>query len=437
LNEGGRGESIWEPFCANPDNCNGDTAAVACDHYHRVESDVMLMKSLGMKAYRFSIAWPRIIPNGRGTVNPTGVEFYNLLIDTLLKNGIEPWVTLHHWDLPQALQDEYGGWLGREIIDDFGAYARVCYSMFGDRVKHWITINESWTIAINGYNNGVNAPGKAAHIETDIYSVGHHLILAHARAVKIYRSDFKEEQQGIVGISNCADFRYPKDNQSKSDRIAAQRAMVFQLGWFADPIWKGDYPIEMREIIGDRLPVFSDEERSDIMASSDFLGLNHYSSLLATSMQKPPSFNGYWADMSVNFSADPQWRTNAMGWSIVPDGCRDLLKWIDERYAHPPIYMTENGSAFEENTLEEALHDNDRQMYFESYIRACREAVDGGVDLRGYFAWSLMDNFEWQFGYKRRFGLCYVDFDTLERTPKLSANWYRDTIKANGRNIER
>mmetsp|Transcript_23195 Transcript_23195/g.26447 ORF Transcript_23195/g.26447 Transcript_23195/m.26447 type:complete len:391 (+) Transcript_23195:2-1174(+) len=390
-----------------------------------------------MKAYRFSIAWPRIFPEGRGAVNPSGVNFYNTLINTLLENGIEPWVTLYHWDLPQALQDEYGGWLDREIINDFGEYARVCYSMFGDRVKHWITINESWSIAVNGYNNGVYAPGRAAHIETDTYTVGHHLILAHARAVKIYRSTFKEEQQGIVGISNCADYRYPKDNKSTLDNVAAQRAMIFQLGWFADPIWRGDYPKEMREILGNRLPIFSSEELLDVIGSSDFLGLNHYSSLLATTVQEPIFSGGYWADISVKFSSNPKWAKNAMGWSIVPDGCRDLLKWIDKRYGHPLIYMTENGSAFEENSREEALQDNDRQMYYEQYIRACREAIESGVELRGYFAWSLMDNFEWQFGYKRRFGLFYVDFDTLERTPKMSAEWYKSTIEANGGNIER
>lgn len=434
--EDGRGLSIWDTFCEQPgtimDGRNGD---VACDHYHRMESDVRLMKELGLQAYRFSIAWPRILPSGTGEVNAAGVAFYNRLIDTLIAHDIEPWITLYHWDLPQALEDTNGGWLGRETVNAFGGYARVCFQAFGDRVKHWITINESWTVAVNGYNNGVHAPGRSENPSTEPYIVAHHLILAHAKAARIYHNEFAPIQNGLIGVSHCADFRYPLTDSSK-DKDAAERAMLFQLGWFADPIFKGEYPKEMRQRLGHRLPQFTHEEKKELVGSTDFLGLNHYSSLLASEPTEIPTYGGYWADIAVSFGARDDWRRNDMGWPIVPDGCREMLKWIARRYHNPIIYMTENGSAEPEPFLELALHDEARRNYFEDYLRACAEAIEAGVRLRGYFAWSLMDNFEWQFGYQKRFGLLYVDFDTQVRTPKLSAEWYRETILANGNNIQ-
>jgi len=432
--EDGRALSIWDTFCEDSENCNGDNGDVACDHYHRIKSDVELMKSLGLKAYRFSIAWPRILPNGNGVINQAGIDFYNELIDELLANGIVPWVTLYHWDLPQVLHDKYSGWLSRDIVDDFGYYAQVCFDAFGDRVKHWITINESWTVAVNGYNNGVHAPGYLSNPAFDPYVVGHHLILAHARAVKIYRT-MANHEGGMIGISNSGDFRYPRRPERDGDIMAAQRAMEFQLGWFCDPIWIGDYPQVMRDRLGDRLPVFTMEEQMEILGSSDFFGLNHYSTLLASAPSEVPTYGGYWADINVNFSHLASWKQNAMEWSIVPEGCLEILKWIDKRYNHPIIYMTENGSSEPEPDLETALQDYGRRDYFEGYIRACREAIRANVNLKGYFAWSLMDNFEWQFGYAQRFGMCYVDFDTMERTPKLTAKFYRETIRANGGNI--
>jgi beta-glucosidase/6-phospho-beta-glucosidase/beta-galactosidase len=409
-----------------------------------MEDDVQLMQQLGLQAYRFSIAWTRILPNGK--VSQTGIDFYNRLIDALIEANIVPYVTLFHWDLPQRLQDRYGGWLDRRIIDDFGDYAKICFRHFGDRVKHWITINESWTIAVNGYNNHVHAPGHYLHPATETYLVAHHLLLAHARAVHIYRRDFAHQQHGMIGISNCADYRYPADSNNDADWDAAQRAMVFQLAWLADPIWFGDYPQEMKDRLGSRLPKFTREEQFLLKGSSDFFGLNHYSSLLASdpslrynnNIEVPaPSYEGYWADINVDFSTEPNWRSNAMGWSIVPEGFREMLLWIADRYDNPTILITENGSAENEPNLDTALHDEARRLYFESYLRACAEAMEEGVDVMGYFAWSLMDNFEWQYGYQRRFGICYVDFETLKRTPKKSALWYRDTILANGHNIRR
>ena len=433
--EDGRGLSIWDTFCQEPNAImDGSSGNVACNHYHLMDSDVQLMKELGLQAYRFSIAWPRVLPNGTGQVNAAGIAFYNRLIDTLIANDIEPWVTLYHWDLPQALEDSYGGWLGRETVDAFGDYARLCFQAFGDRVQHWITMNESWTVAINGYNNGVHAPGRSDNPSTEPYIVAHNLILAHAKAAGIYHRDFAETQKGKIGVSHCADFRYPL-TETQADEDAAERAMVFQLAWFADPIFKGDYPMEMRERLGRRLPYFTDEEKKQLMGSTDFLGLNHYSSLLASEPAEIPTYGGYWADIFVDFSARDEWRRNDMGWAIVPDGCREMLKWIAHRYHNPVLYMTENGSAEPEPFLELALHDEERRNYLRDYIRACAQAMNVGVNLRGYFAWSLMDNFEWQFGYQRRFGLVRVDFDTQVRTPKLSAEWYRETILANGSNM--
>lgn len=435
VKEDGRGVSIWDTFCKEPnvilDGSNGD---VACDHYHRMESDIQLMKELGLKAYRFSISWPRILPNGVGEVNAAGVAFYNRLVDTLIANDIEPWITLYHWDLPQALENEYGGWLGRKIVNDFGDYARICFAAFGDRVKYWITLNESWTIAVIGYNNGVYAPGRSENPAIEPYIVAHHLILAHARAAGIYHVEFAPTQRGIIGVSHCADFRYPLTD-AHADRDAAERAMIFQLAWFADPVFKGDYPKVMRQRLGDRLPQFTKEDKEELMGSADFIGLNHYSSLLAHEPAEIPQYGGYWADIFVDFSAKDDWRQNDMGWSIVPDGCREMLKWIAARYDDPIIFMTENGSAEPEPFLELALHDDARRDYLEGYIRACAEAMEEGVRLHGYFAWSLMDNFEWQFGYQRRFGMIRVDYETQVRTPKLSAEWYRETILANGKNI--
>lgn len=439
VREGGRGLSIWDAFSHTPGKVmNGDTGDVACDHYHRIEEDVQLMKTLGLKAYRFSIAWPRIQPNSKGDPNPEGIVFYNRLIDCLLENGIEPWVTLYHWDLPQALQAEHNGWLNRELVPMFGKFSRICFEQFGDRVKNWITLNEPWCSAVLGYGIGMHAPG---HVDNDEpYIAAHHLILAHAKAVQIYRSEFSA-QKGQIGIVNNCDWRIPLTD-SEEDIASAERSLEFFLAWFADPIWKGDYPAVMRERLGDRLPVFTDEEKKLVRGSSDFFGLNHYSTMYASEPETDEELDanvagngGMIEDQWVHLSVDPAWQQTQMSWSIVPEGCRDLLKWIDDRYGHPPIYITENGCALHEPDREAAVNDTVRRDFFDGYLRECRNAIGQGVDLRGYFAWSLMDNFEWSWGYERRFGLVRVDYETLERTPKLSAEWYRKTIEENGKNI--
>lgn len=341
---------------------------------------------------------------------------------------------MYHWDLPQALEDRYGGWLSRHIVEDFGQYARTCFQTFGDRVKKWITLNESWTVAVQGYQDATKAPAKIDNPTIDVYQAAHNLILAHARASKIYKEEFANTQNGIIGIANCADFRYPKTD-SQEDAQAADRAMIFQFSWFSDPFFIGDYPPEMRERLGDRLPHFTDVERKELIGSTDFLGLNHYSSLYAAVPKNSLNLDGYWADMFVEFSSEPSWRKNFMGWSTNPDGCRELLLWISNRYKGVTIFMTENGTSEDEPDFATALLDDGRRQYFEGYLRACREAINLGVNLGGYFAWSLMDNFEWEHGYQKRFGICYVDFDTLERTPKSSALWYSKAIETNGGNI--
>jgi len=436
--EDGRGLSIWDTYCEIDETIvDGSSGDVACDHYHRVDDDVKLMKESGLKAYRFSISWPRIYPNGTGQLNQKGIDFYNHLIDTLLQHGIEPWVTLYHWDLPQTLEDEYGGWLSPGIVNDFGSYARTCFLHYGDRVKNWITINEGWTVAVQGYQDGTKAPGKTDNPSIDVYLAGHHLVLAHARAARIYKEEFVMKQHGTIGIANCGDFRYPKSPSSSDDGEAAHRAMIFQFAWFSDPFFFGDYPVEMREILKDRLPQFTEEQKNELIGATDFLGLNHYSTLYAALPEEHPTYGGYWSDMNVEFSSDPSWKKNFMGWSTNPDGCRELLLWLSKRYPGIPIFMTENGTAEEEYDLSTALIDEGRREYFEGYLRACAEAIELGVPLGGYFAWSLMDNFEWQYGYTRRFGICFVDFKTQVRTPKSSGIWYSKTIQANGQTILR
>jgi len=433
---GGKGASIWDAFCQIPGKVyNGDTGDVACDHYHKYKEDIALMKEMGLKAYRFSIAWPRIQPAGVGKANKDGVAFYNRIIDELLKNDIEPWVTLYHWDLPLALQFEYDGWTGEKISDFFAGYADICFEAFGDRVKNWITINESWVVAMLGYGQGVFAPGRISNSEP--YLAGHNLLKGHAKAVDVYRKKYQTQQGGRIGITNNCDWREPLTD-SEADKEAAQRALEFFLAWFADPVYFGDYPSSMRERVGDRLPIFTEEEKQLLKGSSDFFGLNHYTTMYTadatgqTIRDDVKGNGGISEDQEVSLSADPNWKQTAMDWNIVPWGCQKLLEWIDKRYDHPEIVITENGGAFDDKLINGKIEDVDRVNYYKSYLEACHKAMENGVNLTGYFAWSFMDNFEWASGYEKRFGIHYVDFDTLERTPKSSALWLKDTIEKGG-----
>jgi beta-glucosidase/6-phospho-beta-glucosidase/beta-galactosidase len=298
---GGRGETIWDAFVRVPGKIlDGSTGDVADDHYHLYQQDVVLMKSLNVKAYRFSIAWSRILPTGRGPVNEAGLRFYDRLIEDLLNQGIEPWITLFHWDLPLALQTDYEGWLDARTADCFVEYARVIFQNFSPKVKRFITLNEPWTYAVNGHGSGIHAPGRTNHPKTEPYLVAHNFLLAHARVAKLYKAEFAGAD-GRIGISNCGDFRYPKNEHSARDQEAASRAMLFQWGWFVEPLVFGDYPAVMRERLGERLPHFSTAERKDLIGSADFFGLNYYSSMLASNPDSEANFGGYWADIHVDF----------------------------------------------------------------------------------------------------------------------------------------
>lgn len=433
-NEGGKGPSIWDVFTMIPGKVNNfENGNIACDHYHRIDEDVALMKKIGLKAYRFSISWPRILPAGRGKVNPEGIDFYNKLINALLSNDITPWVTLYHWDLPAALEFEIDGWLGEEISEAFAEYADVCFSAFGDRVKHWITINESWVVAILGYGLGVFAPGKKSMDYP--YLAGHNLIKAHAKAVEVYRKKYQDIQQGRIGITNNCDWREPLTD-STEDKAAAERALEFFLAWFADPIYKGDYPTSMKDRLGKRLPGFTEEEKKLIKGSSDFFGLNHYTTMYASDASNKREAGSVYGngglseDQDVNLSVSPDWKMTSMQWAIVPWGCKKLLLWINERYDHPEIIITENGCAFNEKLLDGEVDDRDRIEFFRGYLSAIQEAIELGVNVKGYFIWSLMDNFEWALGYDKRFGITYID-KQLNRIMKKSAVWYGRVIESN------
>jgi len=430
--EGGKGLNIWDAYSHTPGKItNGDTSAIACDHYHRYEEDIDLIADLGAGGYRFSISWARIIPDGKGAVNQEGIDFYNRLIDGLIAKGVTPFVTLYHWDLPLALQMEDDGWLSYSTAEAFAKFAEVCFEAFGDRVDHWMTFNENWCTAVLGYGTGLFAPGRIS--ETDPYVVGHNLLLAHGLAVQSFR---RGEYAGQIGIANNCDFREPLTD-SEDDRAAAQESLEFFYGWLTDPVVFGEYPAIMRERLGDRLPEFTAEQKELLKGSADFLGLNHYtthfasrSDQVANAVASVDGNGGMSDDQNVVLSSDPEWHVTSMGWFVVPWGLRKMLNWIHERYNGLPIYVTENGTALANNDAETAIDDRERADFIKSYTDAMNEAIEeDGVDVRGYFCWTLMDNFEWCRGYDMRFGLIFCNFETLERTPKASYYAYREIIQ--------
>jgi len=435
--EGGKGFSIWDAFSHIPGKIvNGDTADVACDHYHKYKEDIALMAAMGLKYYRLSFSWSRIMPNGYGQVNPEGIKFYSDLIDTLLENGITPWVTLYHWDLPLALQFEFDGWLNPKMADFFKEYARVCFEYFGDRVKNWITLNEPWVVSILGYGQGIFAPGRVS--DTEPYQAAHQLLRAHGHAVDIYRQNFQAKQNGIIGITNNCDWREPLTDSEK-DKQAAQRALEFYLGWYADPIYLGDYPQSMKDRVKERLPKFTDEDIAIIKGSSDFCGLNHYTTLYAAHAEDDEEIivdrygnGGITEDQNVHLTADESWKRTTYGWSVVPWGCRKNMEWIDERYGSPDIIITENGCALDDIIVDGKVDDPDRIEFVKTYLAECHKAIESGIKLKGYFLWSFMDNYEWALGFTKRFGIHYVDYKTGVRTPKSSVEWYSKVIKNNG-----
>jgi len=413
----GRGPSIWDTFAARPGHTYlGHTGDVAVDHYHRWPQDVALVRDLGLGAYRFSIAWPRIQPEGRGRVEPRGLAFYDRLVDGLLEAGVEPWPTLFHWDLPQALEDA-GGWPARETAERFADYAAIVADALGDRVRHWTTMNEPWCAAFLGYGAGIHAPGRTDHAAA--VAASHHLMLGHGLAVPRLREGRPEAQVGVTLNLYAVS---PADATGRHDD-AARRIDGLMNRWFLDPVLLGRHPEDvLQDLAGSIAPdLVREGDLATIAAPLDFLGVNYYSRHVVSA--------GAWPGSAEVEFVQRDWPKTASGWDIDPDGLREVLHQVDRDYPPIPIHITENGAAFDDVLADGAVDDADRVAFLESHLSALADAVDAGVDVRGYFAWSLLDNFEWAEGYEKRFGLVHVDFDTLERTPKASAHWYGDLAR--------
>ena len=411
----GRGESIWDRFSATPGKVvNGDSGAVACDSYHRYREDVKLVTELGLNAFRFSIAWPRIFAEGRGSPNTAGLDFYDGLVDELLAAGVEPYVTLYHWDLPQALE-ERGGWPVRDTAEAFAEYVDVVAARLGDRVRHWITMCEPWVISWLGYGLGEHAPGRRS--EADALAAAHHVLLGHGLAAEVLRSRHAEAKVGIT-IDLVA---FHPLTRSDDDLAAMTRADGFRNRWILDPVLRGEYPQDMLEAYAPILPPIREGDLARIGTPLDFLGVNYYtrSVVRADPAGGPP----------VTVEDDDVERT-AMGWEVYPDGLHELLVRLRDEYVLPPVYVTENGAAYADQRDNGTVHDPNRISYVDRHLEAISRAIDDGIPVRGYFLWSLLDNFEWAFGYSRRFGIVFVDYETLERVPKASYHWYRDVIAA-------
>ncbi|MDH2444223.1 GH1 family beta-glucosidase [Amnibacterium sp. CER49] len=434
VDEDGRRPSIWDTFSRTPGKVvNGDTGDVADDHYHRLDEDLDLMASLGLEAYRFSIAWPRVIPEGRGAVNQAGLDFYSRLVDGLLARGIRPVATLYHWDLPQVLEDE-GGWTVRSTAEAFADYARVVGQALGDRVHTWTTLNEPWCAAYLGYAAGVHAPGITDRLAS--LKAVHHLNLAHGLALKALREVVKPDAEFSVTL-NLHVFRPVGDTGLDAQRRVAALGNAAFLG----PMLEGVYPTDMLEVTRS-ITDWSFVEEGDLETINqpiDVLGVNYYSSSnvrLWDGAGERSRADGHNAGTAtpwpgaedVEFLPTEGPHTD-MGWNIDPAGLEDLLTALSERYPGLPLMVTENGAAFPDEVRDGRVHDADRIDYVRRHLQAVQNVIARGVDVRGYFVWSLMDNFEWAFGYTKRFGIVRVDYDTLERTRKDSADWFAEVIR--------
>ncbi|KAB2607367.1 beta-glucosidase 12-like [Pyrus ussuriensis x Pyrus communis] len=457
-NESGRGPSVWDNFTHQypekiSDHSNGD---VAIDQYHLYQDDVKIMKNMSMDAYRFSISWSRLLPSGTlsGGINKEGIEYYNNLTNELLSNGIKPFVTLFHWDVPQALVDEYGGFLSARIVNDFQDFADLCFDQFGDRVKHWITLNEPRTVSNHGYAIGIHAPGRCSawynpnctggDSSTEPYIVTHNQLLAHATAVKLYKDKYQACQNGTIGIT-VVSYWFEPASETQWDRDAALRALDFMFGWFMDPLTHGDYPQTMRAIVGERLPSFTKEQSELLSGSYDFIGLNYYSARYASVASYNCSDNpSYVTDPRVNVTTEldgvPIGPQAASDWLYVyPKGIQDFLLYTKEKYNDPLIYITENGvDEFNDPTLPlpEALNDTNRIDYYNRHLCYVQAAIKNGTNVKGYFAWSVLDNFEWSDIYTVRFGIIYVDYESLQRSSKSSTYWFQSFLKKSSNNTE-
>jgi beta-glucosidase len=415
-----RGESIWDRFSATPGKTNnGETGAVACDHFHRYPEDIALMKELGIDAYRLSVAWSRILPEGKGRINELGIAFYDRLIDTLLKHGITPYVTLYHWDLPQALEDE-GGWLNRATSDHFATYTDVISRALGDRVKHWMTFNEPLCITWIGYGEGRHAPGQVDPTFRKPAIATHTVYLGHGKAVPILHANSKDCKVGIVlNMSHVY-----ANSTSAEDRAAVTVQDGWLNRWYADPIFKGEYPIDvLRKLGGD--PKIEAGDMDIIRQPLDFLGVNNYFRSVVEAGGDP---NSVFAKEVYVPNAD---RTE-MDWEIYPQGLYDLLMRVTYDYKPKEIFITENGCAMPDVVSPDGkVHDPRRTRYLRDHFEAAHRAILAGAPLNGYFVWSMMDNFEWSYGYDKRFGITYIDYQTQQRIPKDSYHFYQQVIHEN------
>ncbi|KAF6175312.1 hypothetical protein GIB67_021817 [Kingdonia uniflora] len=449
--EDGRTPSIWDTYthAGNmPDKSSGDKA---CDGYHKYKEisrpfvfnlyeDVKLMSDIGLEAYRFSISWSRLLPNGRGAVNPKGLEYYNNLIDELVSHGIQPHVTLYHLDLPQILEDEYGSWLSPKIVEDFTAYADVCFREFGDRVAHWTTLNEPNILAISSYDTHIFPPEQCAkancipgNTSVEPYIAMHYSLLAHASAAALYKEKYQVQQKGVVGINVYAFWCIPLTN-STADLKASQRAIDYFTGWVVDPVVFGDYPKIMKKNAGSRIPSFTKEESKLVKGSADFIGLNHYFTIYIKDNPNNPATGvpDYNADMAIELSAtkDPappgQFDPTAAT-TLDPSGLQSLFQYFKDYYGNPPVFIHENGSG---GPQDETLNDTARIDYLTAYIGSTLDGIRNGANVKGYFLWSFMDVFEFLSGYQMRYGIVHVDFNSkeLKRRFKSSALWYSNLI---------
>jgi beta-glucosidase len=418
-NEDGKGENIWDRFSHTPNKIdNGDTGDVACNHYHRWREDIGLMKEIGLRAYRFSLSWSRVLPDGRGQINRPGVDFYSHLVDELLENGIEPYITLYHWDLPQSLQDQ-GGWPVRSTAEAFVEYADLASCHLGDRVKYWMTFNEPLVSAMVGYLEGRHAPG---HRDVDeMLAASHHLLLAHGCAVPVLQGNAHDSQVGIVLNLGCQVPASP----SAYDRMAAWRADGILNRWYLDPIAGRGYPQDIVEHYGRPMEFIQDGDMRTIAVPLDYLGVNYYFRNIIRSDDIPAVDN----DTHTVF---PNPNLTDMGWEVHPQALYDLLGRLHFDYNFPAIYITENGAAYPDEVNSDGEVDDPLRIdYIRGHLHSVRKAIETGLPIRGYFVWSLMDNFEWSYGYSKRFGLIYVDFETQQRILKSSARWYGGVIAAN------
>ncbi|MCW2839541.1 MAG: beta-glucosidase [Aeromicrobium sp.] len=417
VDEDGRTPSIWDTFAATPGRvANGDDGSVAIDHYHRWREDLDLMTRLGLNAYRFSVAWPRVQPDGAGRGNLPGIGFYDRLVDGLLERGIVPWATLYHWDLPEALE-QAGGWPARDTADRFADYTAIIAEALGDRVKHWITLNEPWCAAFLGYASGIHAPGRTD--PADAVAASHHLLLGHGLAVQRLRAIVPDAEVGVtVNLYPVT----PVDDSGRHDE-AVRRVDGLMNRWFLDPLLKGGYP---KDVLADLAPVTDagfilDGDTTTIAQPLDFLGVNYYTRHVVGA--------GLWpGSADVRFQLENGLPRTATGWDVDPAGLVDILTQVQRDYPAIPVYLTENGAAFDDEVVDGIVHDADRISYIEQHLASLVTMRERGMDVRGYFAWSLMDNFEWAEGYDKRFGIVHVDYETQVRTPKDSARWYADLI---------